>query len=271
MSATMGMATSRNTLLEGSTVRNIYSGHSAFMGQIAVQMALAGFTGESDGVKSVYGSVLSDTYDSARVIDGLGTEWLMTQGYFKLHPTGRYVHTAIDALEDALAKVPGQRIDPADIRRVDVTAYKLAAMLDGKYITTSFGARFSIPFALATILYHGKSGLASFNDAAVANLGVQSLVQRMFVQEDPSYTAAYPGRQLCDVSIRLADGRTISGHCEMTKGESTRPHTRQELEAKFIALGNAVWGESVTRTLYDACMRLEEISDFREFSASLAL
>jgi hypothetical protein len=57
----------------------------------------------------------------------------------------------------------------------------------------------------------------------------------------------------------------------MTKGESTRPHTRQELEAKFIALGNAVWGESVTRTLYDACMRLEEISDFREFSASLAL
>src|SRR3546814_10732810 len=85
ISATMGMATSRNTLLEGSTVRNIYSGHSAYMGQIAVQMALAGFKGEADGVNSVYGGgVLSDRYDAARVMEGLGDEWLVSAGYFKL-------------------------------------------------------------------------------------------------------------------------------------------------------------------------------------------
>src|SRR3546814_19787907 len=112
------------------------------MGQIAVQLALAGFKGEADGVNSVYGGgVLSDRNDAARVMEGLGDEWLVSAGYFKLHPTGRYVHSAIDALEDAIAQAGG-RIDPAGIERIEVKGYKLAAMLNGKNITTSFGRRF---------------------------------------------------------------------------------------------------------------------------------
>lgn len=271
MAATMGMSTSRNTLLEGSTVRNIYSGHSAYMGQIAVQMALSGFTGEVDGVKSVYGGgVVSDSYDPARVMDGLGKEWLIAMGYFKLHPTGRYVHTAIDALENAIAQAGG-RIDPETVERIDVRGYKLAAMLNGKNITTSFGARFSVPFALATILHHGKSGLTSFDDAAVANPAVQQLVQRVFVEEDPAYTVAYPGRQYCDVTIHIAGRPPITGRCEMTKGEQERPHTQQELQDKFMSLGTPIWGDAVTRRLYEACMRIEQIGDISDFSASLNL
>jgi 2-methylcitrate dehydratase PrpD len=272
MSATMGMATSRNTLLEGSTVRNIYSGHSAYMGQIAVQMASAGFKGERDGVESVYGKgVVSDSYDAASVMDGLGKDWLIALGYFKLHPTGRYVHTAIDALEDAIVQAGG-RIDPTTVERIDVKGYRLAAMLNGKNITTSFGARFSVPFALATILHHGQSGLVPFEDAAVANPDVQALVQRVYVQEDPAYTAVYPGLQRCDVTIRFNDGKPpLVGHCEMTKGEQARPHTQQELEGKFMSLGTPIWGVSVTRRLYDACMRIEDISDFRDFSSSFTL
>ena len=59
-----------------------------------------------------YGKVLSDTFDPRRASStGLGTEWLIAQSYFKLHPTGRYVHSAIDALEDLLTSVPGGRLD----------------------------------------------------------------------------------------------------------------------------------------------------------------
>ncbi len=271
MAATMGMATSRNTLLEGSTVRNIYSGHSAYMGQVAVQMAAAGFKGEVDGVRSVYGGgVVSDHYDAERVMDGLGKEWLIEMGYFKLHPTGRYVHSAIDALEDALAQAGGH-IDPASIERIDVKGYKLAAMLNGKQITTSFGGRFSIPFALATILHHGKSGLASFDDAAVANPAVQALVQRVHVTEDTAYTAAYPQSQRCDVAVHRKGQATIVGHCEMTKGEKARPHSEADLAGKFMSLGTPIWGAGTTRKLYDACMGIEGISNLRDFSAGLDL
>ncbi len=272
MAATMGMATSRNTLLEGSTVRNIYSGHSGLMGQMAVRMALAGFEGERDGVTSVYGNgVLSDSYAADAVLAGLGTEWLIEDGYFKLHCTGRYVHSAIDALEDALSSHPGRCDDINQISRIEVTAYRLAAMLSGKDITTSFGARFSIPFALATILYHGQSDLAAFSEEAVANPRIQALVQRIDVKEDEAFTARYPDLQQCEVRLHLKDGSTLIGKCEITKGEKANPHTTAELREKFFALGLSVWDEATTQRLYDGCMGIESIDDFSRFGASLSL
>jgi 2-methylcitrate dehydratase PrpD len=82
--------------------------------------------------------------------------------------------------------VPGGRLDTDHIERIEVRAYKLAAMLAEKKIVSSFGARFSVPFALASILVHGRSGLRSFDDDAVANPKVQALAGRVDLQEDTS-------------------------------------------------------------------------------------
>ena len=271
VAATMGMATSRNTLLEGATVRNIFTGHSAFMGQTAARLVECGFTGGRDEVAWIYGRVLSNTFDPARAVADLGSEWLVAKSYFKLHCTGRYVHSAIDALEDALSRAPGGRIASSAIERIDVAAYSLAASLAGKNITTSFGARFSIPFALATILHHGQSGTAEFEQAAVANPDVQALVAKVFVRHEPSYDAAFPERQLCDVVIRMRDGSDLTGRCEVTKGEPAKPHTAEDLEGKFFRLGTPIWGEATTRKLYEGCMKIEKIPDFRAFADSLSL
>ena len=58
----------------------------------------------------------------------------------------------------------------------------MAALLSGTNITTSFGAKFSIPFALATILVHGRSGMECFDLDAVRNPRVQALVAKIDVQ-----------------------------------------------------------------------------------------
>jgi len=261
VAATMGMATARKTLLEGSTVRNIFTGHSGYMGLMAGRLVDCGFTGLADGPGAIYAGVLSDTFDPARVVDRLGEEWLVTQGYYKLHPTGRYVHAALDALDDVLATLPGGRLDPALIARIDVRAYKLAAMLDGRDVTSSFGARFSIPFALAATLHHGASSLAAFEAAAVAHPLIRDTARRIVVTEDPGHTAAYPQTQRCDLLISLTDGRLLRGHCEVMKGEPGNPHSPAALRAKFHALGRDVWGEARTAQLWDHCMSIEHVAD----------
>lgn len=271
VSATMGMATSRNTLLEGATVRNIYTGHSAYMGQIAATLVGCGFTGEADGVGSIYGKVLADTFDPHVVVQGLGDEWLVAKNYFKLHCTGRYVHSAIDALEEAVEKHGAEPLDIDVIERVDIKAYKLAAMLNGRDITTSFGARFSIPFAIASILYHRKSTLECFDETAVTNPVVQELTRRVNVVEEPDYNRSYPQQQRCELTIRLKDGRTLVGRCEVTKGESSKPHSPCELEGKFMNLGTSVWGEAITRGLFDRLMNIESITDCRTLSNQFSL
>ena len=264
VSATLGLATSRNSLLEGATVRNLYTGHSGHMGQMALRLVQCGFTGERDAPASIYGAVLADKFDADTVVRGLGDEWLIARNYFKLHCTGRYVHSAIDALQDALGSAPaGERIDSARIARIDVRAYKLAAMLSGQQVTTSFGARFSVPFALATILVHGASTLEGFEQAAVDNPAVQSLAARVHVQEDAGHTAAFPAVQRCDLVITMEDGNVLRGHCEITKGEPGNPHTVEQWRGKFFALGDAVWGHATTERLYDAFQGLAQARNVR--------
>jgi 2-methylcitrate dehydratase PrpD len=270
--STMGMATSRQTLLDGATVRNIFTGHSGFMGLTAARLVECGFTGEIDSVGNVYGKgVYSDKFDPDLAVAGLGTDWLITQSYFKLHPIGRYGHSAVDALEDLLAKVPGGRLPIDAIERIEVRAYMLAASLAGKNIVSSFGARFSVPFALASILYHGRSGLKSFDDAAVANREVQALVQRVDLQEDKAFTARFPKEQPVTVRIVMRDGTAHEGNCVITKGEAAKPHTEAELTGKFFELGEPVWGRPVTQKLYDGLMKLEGIADFRVFADGFSL
>jgi 2-methylcitrate dehydratase PrpD len=270
--ASMGMATSRQTLLDGATVRNIYTGHSGFMGLTAARLVECGFTGEIDSVGNVYGKgVYSETFDRALAVAGLGSEWLIAQSYFKLHPIGRYAHSAIDALEDLLAKVPGGRLPVDQIERIEVRAYMLAASLAGKNIVSSFGARFSVPFALASILYHGRSGLKSFDDAAVANPQVQSLVQRVDLSEDTSFTARFPQEQPVTVRIAMKGGAVHEGRCVITKGEPANPHTPADLTGKFFELGEPVWGKPATQKLYERLMRLEDVPDFRAFAGEMLL
>lgn len=271
VSATMGMATSRQTLLDGATVRNIFTGHSGYMGLTAARLVECGFTGEIDGVRNVYSRVLSDVFDPDKMIVGLGNDWLIAQNYFKLHPTGRYVHSAIDALEDLLAKLPDGRIDIRRIRTIKVRAYMLAAMLAEKHVVSSFGARFSVPFALASILYHGRSGLTSFDDRAVANPTIQALAAKVDIAEDKAYTERFPEEQVCDVVIELDDGSSREGHCTVTKGEPAKPHSVDELKGKFFDLGVSIWGDETTVRLYEGLRGMDAIPDFGAFAQQFSL
>ena len=269
VATTMGMATSRQTLLDGATVRNIFTGHSGYMGLMAARLVESGFTGEADSAASIYGKVLADGFDPAKAVEDLGREWILAQGYFKLHPTGRYVHSAIDALEDLRSR--SGKLDLARIERIDVKAYRLAAMLKEQRVTSSFGARFSVPFALATILHHGRSELAAFEQAAVDNPAIQTLAARVHVQEEASYTARYPAEQVVDLRIAMSGGHAHEGRCTITKGEPSRPHRPEELEAKFMQLGAPLWGEPVTRRLLQACLTIEKTPDLSRFAQEFDL
>src|SRR3546814_9250649 len=74
VAATLGLATSRKTLLEGSTVRNVYTGHSGVMGLWASRLIETGFTGEPTGVQSAFGEVLGDAFDETSLSQGLRSE-----------------------------------------------------------------------------------------------------------------------------------------------------------------------------------------------------
>lgn len=260
LAASCCMATNRHTMLNGATVRNWYAGHSGFMGQMAVRMAQSGFSGPEDGVNTTFSLVLGDAFSPEVAVQDLGSRWLLTEGYLKLYPTARYAHSAIDALHDALQQAGGP-IAAQDVERIDVRAYKLAAFLSRQDPPDWFGTRFSIPFALATLLVGTRPGLAAFSDEAVADPAVKAVAARVHVVEEPEFTRQYPQLQRVDLRLHLRDGRHIDGACHTTSGEPGRPHAQADLERKYQDLALPLWGASRAQQLQDALMTIEHCPD----------
>ncbi len=260
LAASCCMATNRHTMLNGATVRNWYAGHSGFMGQMAVRMAQSGLTGPTDGVNTTFSLVLGDGFSQQVAVQDLGQRWLLTEGYLKLYPTARYVHSAIDALHDALGRA-GRPVLADEVERIDVQAYKLAAFLAVQQPKDWFGTRFSIPFALATLLVGGRSGLAAFSDEAVADPAVMALASRIHVVEDEDFTRLYPQQQRVELRLHLQGGKQLKGACHITSGEPGRPHAPADLARKYEDLAVPLWGASRAGQLQDALMTLERCPD----------
>lgn len=260
LAASTCMATNRHTMLDGATVRNWYAGHSSLMGQTALRLAESGLTGPSDGVNTTFSLVLGDGFSPETAVDGLGERWMLPDGYLKLYPTARYVHSAIDAWHDAIGKLP-QPPAPEAIERIDIDAYRLAAFLAKQHPADWFGTRFSVPFAIATLAVGGRSGLDAFGDEAVGDPRIQALCARIHVREDESFTAAYPGLQRVRLTLRLRDGRQLIGDCHTTSGEPTRPIDPDALVRKFDDLAEPIWGPARARQILNALHDIDQCAD----------
>jgi 2-methylcitrate dehydratase PrpD len=256
---------------DGATVRNYYAGHGNFTGQMAVRLVQSGFTGPVDAPSVTYGQLLADDFKPAQVVADLGRRWTLTQGYIKLYPSGRYVHSAIDALLDALRHAPGGRIAPGEIERVTVRGYRMVAYLGEKQPKNLFGTRFSVPFSIATIIFHGRDDLDVFGAQAFANRDVMNLAARVDVSEVAEFTAAFHTRQIVELDIECKNGTHFRGRCEVTRGEPGNPHAPADIERKFHQLAVPAWGERAARDVYAACMDVDKQPDMREFCTGVSL
>ena len=252
--ASLTTATSKQTMLEGGLVRNVYAGMANRNGLLALQLAESGFTGEHDGPGSLFGKIVSEHFDTAEVLRGLGDSWHLMQNYFKLHSCCRFNHGTLDAIDAIAARsaLPA----PEQIARIDVRSYNLAAALSDKAPRNTLAAKFSLPFAVATRLVHGNSAMASFNWDAVRNPQVLALAQKVDVSEDPAMTRRLPLERPAQVVITLTDGSRLTGEAGVNRGDDASPYTRDELRGKFMDLTQRVWSEKHAAQVLQATLAL---------------
>ena len=267
VSSSLGLATSRRTMLEGGTVRNVYSGVSNFMGILAHQLVQSGFTGEADGLKTVYGSVVSDSFSPEAMTEALGERFEIARNYFKMHACCRYNHGTLDALEEILAQRP---LKADEVKAVDVETYSLAAQLCDRNPQNMLAAKFSIPFAVATLIVHGRTDVTCFNPEAVRNDAVQALAKRVKVKEDPKLTAMMPARRPSRVSVTLKSGEKLEAEVTMNKGDFEDPYGPADLEKKYHSLAEPVWGHEKAEQIRSQVMAVEKIKDINQVTALIA-
>jgi len=271
ISSSLGLSTSRRTMLEGGTVRNVYSGMSGYMGILTHNLVQSGFTGEADGLRTVFGSVVSDTFVPDAMIEDLGNRFEIMRNYFKRHACCRYNHGSLDALEKILSKRPNGKIKAEEIDKIEIKTYSLAAQLSDKSPNNTLAAKFSIPFAISTFIIHGNAGVECFKADAVNNPVVRALARKVIVSEDPKLTAMMPEKRPSHIKIILSNGEELEAEAYVNKGDFEDPYSPEELEAKYFELAERVWNRKVAGAIYADVMALDTLDDINQLTARMSL
>ena len=258
--SSLTLATSRKTMLEGGTVRNAYTGVSNQMAHLACRLLQAGVSGESDGISSVFGAVVGTEFNHDAACEKLGERFEITRNYFKLHACCRYNHAALDALIELMGQ-HGQLADHEAIDRIEVDSYSLAAELDDQSPRNMLAAKFSVPFAVATTIVTGTSGVESFSGNALTDPHTLALAKRVTVREDHSMTAKLPDLRPASVTVFLKDGSRVQASVETNRGDWQDPYNRDQLIEKYQSLALRLWNETTCNQVANQINSIEQNTD----------
>ena len=205
------------------------SGMGALVGSMAALMAKDGFTGAP--------AITVENEDAAQFWADLGEVWTIEQNYIKPYPICRWAHAALDALS-GLMRAHGFHAD--DVANIKVNTFaESAALFPGMPATTS-QAQYSLPFALATMLVHGRIGPDEITGAGLSDPQVAALLPRISVHEAVRHSERFPEGRWSDVTVELKDGRRLASGDVNARGGSEAPMDMHEVEAKFHIMASAL-------------------------------
>lgn len=249
VSATSLLATHWGSCLDGSNARNTWTGQSAAAAIRAVQLASMGFTGGPSVLDNVFKGPLALPAEAA---DPTRDHPRIFNGYFKFYSACALTHTSIEA---GLG-ITGVQPDNVESVMVRTTMNNLK-VADGSF-ETPLSRRFSIPFAVAAALIEGRAEPDVFDAPSKA---VLSTAARVRVEEDPSFTAQWPGAAPASVEVILTDGTTLHARCNNAKGVVTDEKTEPELRTKAVNLhecGGEIWDTIIDAPRNASVRRLME-------------
>lgn len=221
--------------IEGALVRNAWPAAGAWLGAFACDLAKLGIAGTGGGPYDVYTRGFGAPAAPAELSAALGEEWTICDGYHKLYGACHHSHAAMEAIESIVAERPELR-GGRGVRRVVVEGSAMAMNFASTAPTTTLGAKFSVPHAVAATLVHGAAAPGNFLDAGLRDQAVASLRARVRMRQ-LAEVKPWPLDRPARVTLELDDGSAISASCEAALGSPARPLDADRVLRKIGELG----------------------------------
>lgn len=265
MAGALGLAGSyagglREYHAHASEVKRLHTAKAARDGLKCAELAGHGVYGPNtvlEGENGYFAAFARGQWKPELLLDGLGENWTSLRTYVKPYPCCRHLHGAIDA---ALQLHDQHEIATDQIAAIDIGTFALAAKLDRAEPQTLMAAQFSLPYAVATALTHGKVDLVSFAPESLAEAGVQQLTNLVSVHLDEQAQQDYPRSRAAQVTVTLASGAVYEARVEQPLGEPDNPLSDEAIEAKFRNLATPVLGEERVEAAIEQAWRGNDIS-----------
>jgi 2-methylcitrate dehydratase PrpD len=235
------------------------SGMGALVGLSAAVLAQHGFEGAP--------AITLEAPEVAACWEDLGRFWQVEHQYIKPYPVCRWAHAAIDATR-ALCRA--HRLGPDAIAAIRVTSFHHAATLFPGMPATTSQAQYSLPFAVATMVVHGRIGVEHITGEGLRDPAVADMLERITVAEDARHSARFPQGRWADVRIETTDGRGLDSGDVHASGGPEAPFSPADIVAKYMEFAVPALGEARAAAIRDRVLALADPgSRFADLAALL--
>ena len=205
----------------GTMTKSTHCGQAAALGQEAAMLAAQGFTGDAetfDSPQGYAGTFYKGTFRPDE-LTRFGSPWrVVTPGYaIKMFPSQFGTHFVITAGLELHARIG----DPAAIRAVTLVG-PVMPYVNRPQPETGLSGKFSFQYVLAAALLDGKVGIGTFTDATLRRADIQALLPKIQFSMDKDIPARFETMHV-DVTVALADGRTLHVRCDGPRGVWGKP------------------------------------------------
>jgi 2-methylcitrate dehydratase PrpD len=261
-------------LTDGADVKRLHPGWAAHAGLVAAQLARHGFTGPRavfEGRFGLYRSHLGDDdWNAAALTGGLGEHWHCLEISMKPYPCCHYNHALIDAVA-LLQRTHRFTVDEVAAvecllseRQFPVVCEPVASK---RRPQTDYDAKFSVPYAVASMLVRGHVDVDDFTPDAVRAPAVLAVAERVTHLPDPD--TDYPKHYGGAVRVRLRDGRLLEQREAINRGCAERPLSDEEVRDKFRRNAGRVLPPAAVAAVIDAVEGLDAAPSLDTLTAAL--
>jgi 2-methylcitrate dehydratase PrpD len=227
------------------------------MGALSSAAGLRGGHGILDGREGFWIMAGSDRCDFPKMLQGLGTEWLILGTDFKLHPSIAWSHPPFVALQKLIA---AHRIKPAQVAKARVWNVGVSRIADYNP-AGAVDAQFSLPYAVATTLLGLPLTPALYADRTLRSAKVRAMLARIECLPDETMDMDwFTGNVMrTRVELTLTDGRVLEATAQFP-GDKPK-YGRDEVIAKLVAMSDGLLGASRVEQIVTTVDRLEKLPD----------
>jgi 2-methylcitrate dehydratase PrpD len=249
-----------------------WAAHGALLASRLASLGAEGPPGVLEGRFGVYHAFVGASegeVDIAAQLGDLGSRWETPRIAFKPYPACHFIHGSLGATGTLAGRVVPEQV--ADIL-VWVPAAGVPLVLEPAAPKAAprseYEAKFSLQYSTAAMLVHGRVGVQSYTDEAIADPRVLELAHkvRYEVRDYDSYPAAFPG----GVRITTTAGETLEADFPYQRGSPENPMTPAEVKEKFEQNASLALDDPAVAALEAAVLTLEEHDDVGDVCARLA-
>ncbi|MEY8841361.1 MmgE/PrpD family protein [Cribrihabitans sp. XS_ASV171] len=225
------------------------SGQGALVGLSAAILAENGFTGAP--------AITLEEDRAAPFWDDLGQFWQIEHQYVKPYPICRWAHAAIDATRELML---AHDLSPDRIASVRIATFREAACLFPGMPDTTSQAQYSLPFAVAAQIVHGRIGVEQITGSGLSDEAIARMIGRIAVREDKRHSERFPTGRWADVTLVTTEGASFASGDTHARGGPESPMSEAEIIEKYMLFAAPTLGERRAAAIRDAILALADPS-----------